>query len=269
MGNGDPPHSSPAGSGPIHEPHDAVASEHDVPDTPDGCIIETVVSPFHCLYQDALDFHKQSHLRLTRSEAEASRLARAALVLYLASAESLIHQAALDLGRPEQAGILIDPDRPLPSSDVWRLLPAVVAGAPNSALNIDLPPWPQFGELLALRTSWAYPGPSEQRRAYYRAARRGAAYEPLQPHQIPRGVPLTADHLTFPRTGLPRDPYALRPHHLDTARSILDAAIEALDRRLGGSLTRNGRHRREPVQLVYPKPGVAPTPTCEAISLET
>ena len=46
-----------------------------------GWIIETVVSPFHCLYQDALEFHKQSHLRLARSEAESSRLARAALLL--------------------------------------------------------------------------------------------------------------------------------------------------------------------------------------------
>src|SRR4051794_25830723 len=66
-----------------------------------GWIIETVVSPFHCLYQDALDFHKQSHLRLPRSEAEASRLARAAFLLYLESAESLVHQAAAELARPE------------------------------------------------------------------------------------------------------------------------------------------------------------------------
>src|SRR4051794_10522447 len=63
-----------------------------------GSIIETVVSPFHCLYQDALHFHTQSHLWLARSEGEASRLARAALVLYLSSAEALVHQAAVELG---------------------------------------------------------------------------------------------------------------------------------------------------------------------------
>ena len=50
-----------------------------------GPILETIVSPFHCLYQDALEFHTQSQLRLARSEGEASRLARAALMLYLAS----------------------------------------------------------------------------------------------------------------------------------------------------------------------------------------
>ena len=44
-------------------------------------VIETVVCPFHCLYQDALSFHTQS--RLARSESEASRTARAALLLYV------------------------------------------------------------------------------------------------------------------------------------------------------------------------------------------
>jgi hypothetical protein len=61
--------------------------------------------------------------------------------------------------------------------------------------------------------------------------------------------------LAFPRTGLPRDPYALRPHHLDAARAILDAAIEALDRRMSGELTKGQRHRREPVRVVH-SPGV-------------
>ena len=61
-----------------------------------------------------------------------------------------------------------------------------------------------------------------------------------------------ADRLTFPRTGLPRDPYALRPHHLDAARKVLDAAVEHLDRRLNGALTRDLRHRREPVKVVHP-----------------
>ena len=62
-------------------------------------MIETVISPFHCLYQDALAFHTQS--RLARSDSEASRLARAAFLLYVSSAEALVHQAAAELGRPE------------------------------------------------------------------------------------------------------------------------------------------------------------------------
>jgi hypothetical protein len=91
------------------------------------CVAETTFSPFHCLYQDALEFHTQSHLRLARSEAEASRMARAALLLYLSSAEALVHHAAYELGQPELARILCDPERPMSLADVWRLLPAVIA----------------------------------------------------------------------------------------------------------------------------------------------
>ena len=92
-------------------------------------MIETVISPFHCLYQDALAFHTQS--RLARSESEASRLARAALLLYVSSAEALVHQAAADLGRPELCSMLVDPSRPIPLYEAWRLLPAI-AGEPGS-----------------------------------------------------------------------------------------------------------------------------------------
>ena len=122
------------------------------------------------------------------------------------------------------------------------MLPAIAAepGAPTGSFDPEIPPWPQFAELLMLRTSWAYPGLPASRRAYYRSPRRDGDYEPLQPHQVPSGLRSTAapERLAFPRTGLPRDPYALRPRHLDAARGILDAAIEALDRRMGGALPR-------------------------------
>lgn len=215
-------------------------------------VIETVVSPFHCLYQDALAFHTQSRLNLDRSDAEAGRFARAAMLMYLASAEALVHQAAIELGRPELAGLVADPSRPLPLADAWRLLPAIVAEGPATQARFDpaQPPWPQFAELLSLQASWAYPGAAAQRRAYYRAPHQHAEFEPLEPHQIPPELDLAPDRLRFPRTGLPRDPYALRPKHLDTTRAVLDAAIELLDRRLGGALTRDGRHRKEPVRVI-------------------
>jgi hypothetical protein len=264
MRNGD---SGPASPSPAPRRQDLVAgNEPEAAPGTSGWIIETVTSPFHCLYQDALSFHTESQLRLARSEAEASRLARAALVLYLASAEALVHQAAVELGRPELVPLAADPARPLPPADAWRLLPSIVAGAPGlGGIDFEAPPWPQFAELLALRAGWAYPGPPSERLAYYRSPRSDAAYEPLEPHQIPPGLPLSADLLRLPLTGLPRDPYALRPRHLDTARGILDAAIEALDRRLGGALTRELRHRREPVRVVYPPP---PPPPSEAMGEE-
>lgn len=220
-------------------------------------VIETIVNPFHCLYQDALFFHTQSQLRITRSETEASRMARASLLLYLSSAEALVHQAAVELGRPELSPLIADPSRPLPLSDAWRLLPAIAGEGPaaNSRFDPSLPPWPQFSELLTLRASWSYPGPPSQRKAYYHSATPGADYEPLEPHQAPAELRIAPERLVLPKTGLPRDPYALRPHHLDTARAVLDAAILALDRRLDGALTRDQRHRREPIRVAYPPTG--------------
>lgn len=217
-----------------------------------GWIIETVVSPFHCFYQDALEFHKLSHLRLARSEAEASRLARAAFLLYLDAAEALVHQAAAELARPELGGLLTDPSRPMDGLSAWGLLPAIVGDGTPSGFDPARPPWAQLDELLSLRIGWRYPGRAADRRAYYRAPRKDASYEPLEPHQVPPGLGIAADRLVLPRTGLPADPYALRPRHLDTARSVLDQAIEALDKRLGGALTRDGRHRKEPVRVVCP-----------------
>ena len=213
-----------------------------------------MVCPFHCLYQDALSFHTQS--RLARSESEASRIARASLLLYVSSAEALVHQAALELGRVELRGMLVDPDRPVSLFEAWRVLPAIAAepGTLVPPFDHDSPPWPQFAELLSLRDSWAYPGPAAERRAFYRSDRRDGDYEPLQAHEVPEGLRQAAapNRLAFPRTGLPRDPYALRPHHLDAARGILDAAIQALDRRMAGALTKGQRHRREPVRVVHP-----------------
>ncbi len=215
-----------------------------------AAIIETTISPFHCFYQDALEFHTQSHVRRVVSEAEASRLARAAILLYLASAEALVHQAARELGRPEIARLICDRQHPLPLADAWRLLPVAVAESHPGFADPDVAPWPQFAELLEIRESWAYPGPPEQRHAYYRHQEPHGSFQPLQPHQIPTRLKIAPNELILPRTGLPRDPYALQPQHVDTARSVLDAAIEALDRRLGGALTRSGRHRLEPVRRV-------------------
>lgn len=226
--------------------HPAVA--HDL-----GSIVETVTSPFHCLYQDALHFHTQS--RLARSEAEASRQARAAFVLYLSSVEALARQAARELAKGEPRTLLTDPARPLSLLDLWRTLPGIAAptAAPRRH-DPTAPPWPQFAELVALHQSWTNPGHAHERTAYYRSAGDGADFEPVDHRSLPEPLAPLVDprRLVFPLTGLPRDPYALRPRHLDAVRAVLDAAIDDLDQRMDGALTRGQRHRREPIRLIYP-----------------
>ncbi len=86
------------------------SSLHPQADTP---VIMTEVSPFHCLYSDALDFHSQSRQMMAKSVGSASRLARASILLYIEAVESLIHQAAVELGRPDLAPLVAT--RPAPS----------------------------------------------------------------------------------------------------------------------------------------------------------
>jgi hypothetical protein len=229
-------------------------------------IIETVVSPFHCLYQDALEFHQQSHLRLVHSEGEASRLARAAFLLYLSSAEALLHQAVTDLVRPALARHLTAANRPVSLPELCRLLPQIVGEPVAGSIDLNQPPWLQFAELCTLRVTWVFPGGAGERRAYYRSAGGESSFDPLQPHEVPSELGLHPSELRLPRTGLPRDPYALRPFHVDAVRGILDAVIEALDRAMGGRLTLDGRHRREPVRVVHPAmPPQAPAPAHHAV----
>lgn len=212
-------------------------------------LIETVVSPFHCFYQDALHFHTQSHLVLSRSQSESSRLARSALLFYVSGFEAMIHQAATELGRPDLSRLVDSAERPLPLADAVRLLPSIVVGTSSgSPQEFEKPPWPQLFELIELRDSLLYPGPAAVRKAFY--CSNGSGFDPLEPHQIPEGLALSSDNLLFPRTGLPRDPYALRPRHLDTVRGIIDACISSLDRRLDGALVRENRHRRETTRFI-------------------
>ncbi|QDV35797.1 hypothetical protein [Tautonia plasticadhaerens] len=258
MAHGDPGHppTDPFGrrdGGGLGDGRALAEAEAPDPASP-GQVVETTVSPFHCLYQDALWLHTQARLRLPRSESEAGRLCRASLLLYLQAAEALVHQAAVEIGRPELAHLIADPSRPMPLRDAWALLPAVAAEEPPAALDPDGPPWPQFLELLALRDGWTYPGLPSERRAYYAPSADGSSFEPLDPRAVPPGLCPSPDRLRSPRTGLPRDPYALRPHHLDTARGVLDQAIAALDRRLDGALTRDARHRKEPCRILPPRP---------------
>jgi len=134
--------------------------------------------------------------RLAQSEGEAARLSRAALLLYVSSAEALVRQAAVELGRPELRGLLADPAVrsrwPRPGGSCLRSSPNPAC---PPARRSRVAPWPQFAELLMLETSWVYPGPPSTRRAYYRSTAATATTSRLslimfRPHCIARSGPI-------------------------------------------------------------------------------
>ena len=130
-------------------------------------LIETIVSPFHCLYNDASLFIRRAGSRSFRRRGESPGEGLVAPLRF--GAEALVHQAAEELGRPELRGLLADPSRPLPLAEAWRLLPAIVlepeGPVSSRPFEPESPPWPQFVELLMLRTSWSYPGEPANHRA--------------------------------------------------------------------------------------------------------
>ena len=241
-----------AGASPSSAGHRSTGSPtagfHEPADASDGVrVIETVVSPFHCLYQDALHFHTQS--RLAQSEGEAAGWPACGALLYISSAEALVRQAAVELGRPELRGLLGRPQPALSRSPrPGGSLPAIVAepGVPTRSFDPESPPWPQFAELLMLETSWVYPGPPSSRRAYYRSTRRDGGLRAARAAQGPRRAQPGAPH---------RDPH-LSPHR-PAARPLCPAA--APPRHRPGHPRRRHRGPRSPHGR-HPLPRPAPSP---------
>ena len=160
-----------------------------------------------------------------------------------------MHQAAVELGQQELAPLIADPQRPVPLGEAWRLLPGARERRPGGSDATGAT------AVAAVRRIAGDPRRLGVSRHSSRAAsgcidRRDKTRPMNRCSPIKRsGADLATDQLTYPRTGLPENPYALRPHHLDTAHGVLDAALESIDRRLSGALTRGQRPRREPVPV--------------------
>ena len=122
-----------------------------------------------------------------------------------------MHQAAEEIGRPELQSLLADSSRPLPLFEVWRLTPAAVAqsGVPTRPIDPQLPPWPQFAELLLLRSSWAYPGTAAKRRAFVSLG--PARQANARATGSASGTPGTGPHGQLRPSCVPKDGLTSRP----------------------------------------------------------
>ena len=218
-----------------------------------GGVIETIVCPFHCLYQDALSFHTQS--RLARSESEASRFARAALLLYVWSERPWFGRPRASWAAPELRGILVDPDRPLPLLEAWRLLPAIAAEPGAMCLHSSMTCRPGRSSPSCSRSEIHGPIPDPRtEHGLIMRARPDSDYEPLQAHQVPdelRAV-IAPTALPFPSLACLAI-LTLFAHIISTlaAPSSMRRSRRSIAR-MGSALTQGKRHRREPVRVVSP-----------------
>ena len=215
--------------------------------TEQGWVIETVVSPFHCLYQDALHFHTQSQPGAVGGRGEPAGTGGAAALL--SSAEALVHQAAVELGRPELAELAADPPPPAPGRCLAA--PARDRGRPGVHPPYDPgPPLAPVRRAAGARTSWAYPGPPRPD-GPITARPGGRGYEPLEPHQVPPAlaVPPTerspypapacpATHTPCgPAISTPRAASSTPPSRPSTAASAAPATTSATARSRSASST--------------------------------
>ena len=210
-----------------------------------GWVIETVVSPFHCLYQDALHFHTQSRLAAAavreRGEPAGPRGAAAVPGRRRGAGPPGGRRA-----RPPRADRPCSPTRaarspwPTPGGSCRRSSPT----GPPARSTRTRPPGRSSPSCWRLRTSWAYPGPAADRRAYYRSPRRDGDYEPLQPHQAPPGL------------GRPGRPPELPPDR-PPPRPLRPAAPPPRHRP-GRPRRRHRRPRPPPRRRPHPRPAPPP-----------
>ena len=149
-------------------------------------------------------------------------------------------------GRPRTAGTRRGDRESEPAGAAGRgvaPLPALVNDGPASPMQPEQPPWPQFAELLALRDAWAYPGGVRGGRITDRHAKTRPMNRCFS-IKCPRRS-ACSHQFTYPRTGLPRDPYALpllSSRHL--ARRARRGHGNPRSSTPGGARLRGERHRR-------------------------
>ena len=210
-------------------------------------VFRSFVNSFHYLYGDAEYFHQLA--REMEGRFEQYRLCRTAVLLYVLSLEGLINRA-MDQFLPERLrDFFLDREEKFSLEDKWLLLPLLVSDGENVQSDRSRYPWSHFAELVRLRNDFVHP--KHDRPAYYRAIT-ALQWEPLPWRDMPKDLGVKETEVVYRQTHIPKDPYAVRPRHVDIAKKVVDDTVAELDRLLGGKLTKDNWHRVDQMTLIYP-----------------
>lgn len=175
-----------------------------------------------------------------------TQLARTALVLYIVSLEALINRAIEAFAPSPLREFFLERERLLEVKDKWLLLPMLAGSA--TTFDEGAYPWSHFKELVSIRNDYLHP--KHERMGYYKVVG-PLEWVSLEPNEIPEGFPATAKSIVYPQTKIPRDPYSVRPPHVDTVKNVVDKTIEELNRLLDGKLTEEWLHQ-DHMKLIWP-----------------
>jgi len=210
-------------------------------------IFRSFVNSFHYLYQDAEYLHQTAKKPEMADTFERVRLCRTALLLYIFSLEGLINRA-MDHFLPRHLhDYFLEREEKFGIEDKWLLLPLLVSE--KEAFDKSRYPWSHFAELIGVRNDFVHP--KHDRPAYYRAITSNR-WEPLPWNEIPKDLGVKEADVVYRQTQIPKDPYAIRPEHIDRAKKIVDDAIAELDRLLGGKIFKKDWLRSDEMTLIYP-----------------
>jgi hypothetical protein len=209
-------------------------------------VIGNVVNSFHYLYQDASHLHD---LAKNTAGFEKTQYCRTALLIYIISLEGLINQALNEFLPEKIRDYLLARERKLSIEDKWFALP--LFSDPQNPFNIDksVYPWSHFLELIQIRNDIVHP--KHDRPAYYKL-KTTSSLEPLDWKDLPSDLNVKEKDMVYRQTRIPRDPYSIMPEHLDMAKKVVDDTVAALDRLLGGKLTKGNWIGSDTMTLIYP-----------------
>jgi hypothetical protein len=210
-------------------------------------VLQTHVNSFHYLYQDAEYLHQMAKKPEMAKIFERVQLCRTALLLYTFSLEGLINRS-LDHFLPQHLHeFILEREDKFGVEDKWLLLPLLISQ--KESFDKSRYPWSQFAELIKIRNDFVHP--KHERSAYYRAIT-SHEWEPLPWDEIPEDLNVKETEVIYRQTRIPKDPYAIRPEHLDTVKKVVDDTIIELDRFLGGKITQNNWLHNDEMKLIYP-----------------
>jgi hypothetical protein len=224
-------------------------------------VFKTHVNSFHYLYQDAEFFH--GHAKSSTAGFDGVRASRTALLLYILSLEGLINRA-LEAFLPEpHRQFFLDREDRFSLEDKWELLPLIAGDGGPKAFDKSKQVWARFAELIRVRNEFVHP--KHDRPAYYEALT-ATKWTALSWKRIPESLGVKETDIIYRQTQIPKDPYAVRVEHVDTAKAAVDAVVAELDAFLGGRITADGWHHGDGMGLIWP-PGatIADIPKGEAV----
>ena len=210
-------------------------------------VFKNYVNSFYYLYQDAEYFHEQA--RLSNSGISGVRAARTSLLLYILSLEGLINRALEQFLPEPQRQFFLEREERFSLEDKWQLLPLIAGGGGARTFDKSRQGWARFTELIRIRNEFVHP--KHNRPAYYEALTT-TTWRPLSWKSLPDGLPVKVTDLIYRQTQIPKDPYAVRVEHVDTAKAAVDAIVAELDTLLGGRITAGNWHHSDGMGLIWP-----------------